>query len=350
MPYLNEIDKNQWYSNFGPLVGRFESALAELFNVPEGGVLTVSSATAGLQMALADPGENDRHSVFGSRVCAIPAFSFPAVATVPHTASHVARFVDVDADTWSLTPEVLGDNPGCDAAMPVSYFGAPLDIPRWEEYSREAGIHVVVDAAWCFDSLRPAAIPSVVSLHATKVFGVGEGGVIVSTDVASIERLRMMANFGLNADRVCSVPHGVNAKMSEYSAAIGLAALEDWPERRRKLLALAANYLTALADIPGCRVMPGFDGKWASAAFAVRLPANKVQPVIAACADKRIEVRQWWTPVLPWHPVFSHIPAAGGLPVSNILAHEVLNLPFHEGMGPSDIDRIAAIISKVLRE
>lgn len=346
LPYLQEIDKNQWYSNFGPLVRRFETALAQLFDVPEGGVLTVSSATVGLQMALSGVGNRvpdpDRPR------CAVPAFSFPAAATVPRTAGYDAVFVDVEEATWSLMPDIVGDGSAFEAAMPVSYFGAPVDTVALENFSNRTGTKVVIDAAWCFDSLRPVSIPSVVSLHATKVLGVGEGGVVVSTNVSAIEGMREKANFGLNSDRVCATSDGVNAKMSEYAAAVGLAALDEWPERRETLISLADDFIAALVNISGCRVMPGFDGSWASAAFAVRLPAAKVPQVIAACAEQRIEVRQWWTPTLPRHPVFEDIERVGALPVSRSLGDQTLNLPFHEGVSLSDIDRISGIISSVL--
>lgn len=346
LPYLREIDKNQWYSNFGPLVRRLEAALAQHFGVPEGGVLTVSSATVGLQMALSEVDNRDAGS---NRLrCAVPAFSFPAAATVPRTAGYDAVFVDVDEVSWALTPNILGDNSEFDAAMPVSYFGAPIDAAAWQKFSDKTGTKVVIDAAWCFDSLRPVSLPSIVSLHATKVLGVGEGGIVVSTDVSAIEGIREKANFGLNKDRVCATPDGVNAKMSEYAAAVGLASLDAWPERRETLLSLGDLYIAALKEIPGCRLMPGFDGSWASAALAVRLPTAKVPLVVAACAEQQIEVRQWWTPVLSQHPGFGNIERAGPLPVSQILGEQTLNLPFHEAVTPSDIGRVASILSSVL--
>ncbi len=346
LPYLREIDKNQWYSNFGPLARRLEAALAQHFDVPEGGVLTVSSATVGLQLALS--GAENRDAGSHRRRCAVPAFSFPAAATVPRTAGYDAVFVDVDEASWALTPDKMEDDSAFDAAMPVSYFGARIDAAAWQRFSDKTGTKVVIDAAWCFDSLRAVSLPSVVSLHATKVLGVGEGAVVVSTDVSVIEGMREKANFGLNEDRICATPDGVNAKMSEYAAAVGLASLDAWPKRRESLVSLAGNYIAALSEIPGCRLMPGFDGSWASAAFAVRLPAAKVPLVIAACAEQRIEVRQWWTPVLSQHPGFGDIERAGSLPVSQDLGKQTLNLPFHEGVTPSDIDRIAGVLSAVL--
>jgi dTDP-4-amino-4,6-dideoxygalactose transaminase len=348
LPYLREIDENQWYSNFGPLNQRFEARLAEHFGVSAGGVLTVSSATAGLQIALAraNPARPRPEAA-----CAIPAFSFPAAAAVATTAGFTPVFADVGDDSWSLTPGAvasLGPNTDVAAALPVSFFGVPPDIAGWENFARETGAAVVVDAAWCFDSLVPGTVPSVVSLHATKVFGIGEGGVIVCTDPDTIEQLRAMANFGMGRDRVAQFAQGGNAKMSEYAAAVGLAALDSWPGRCVKLRALASRYAARLDGIPDCRVMPGIDGTWTPATIAVRLPGAAIEPALAAFAERKIEVRQWWTPALPEHPAFRQIGTPVPLTNSARLAREVLHLPFHEAVTEQDVDRISDILGGVL--
>ncbi len=348
LPYLREIDENQWYSNFGPLNQRLEARLAEHFGVPEGGVLTVSSATAGLQIALANEVLDQPRSTLG---CAIPAFGFTAAAAVTRLSGFSPVFADVSDVSWSLSPDNLQSNDADSpiaAALPVSFFGAPMDVGPWEDYARNTGTAVVMDAAWCFDSLVPSDLPSVVSLHATKVLGVGEGGMIVCRDVAAIETLRAMANFGLNGDRVSQFSGGTNAKMSEYTAAIGLAALDAWPDRRARLRALASSYIGRIKDIPDCQIMPGLDGTWTQAAMAVRLPAAKIEPVMAAFAAQKIEVRQWWTPMLPAHPAYGDIQAYGPLRNCTQLALEVLHLPFHETVTYDDLDRISDILSTVL--
>ena len=88
------------------------------------------------------------------------------------------------------------------AIMVVAPFGAPVDGPEWERVQADTGIPVIIDAAAAFDTLqergpmRLGACPMTVSLHATKVFGVGEGGALLCHDRALMDRVRRMAQFG----------------------------------------------------------------------------------------------------------------------------------------------------------
>ena len=171
--YLDEIDANRWYSNFGPLCLRFEARLAERFGLAPDRLTTVSNATVGLVVALqaasAKPGSH----------CLLPSWTFSASVHAVIAAGLVPLFVDVD-EQGAMTPEIarqaLTGVQAVGAAMPVAVYGQPMDPAPWERFQAETGVPVVIDAAPGFDSARPGALLSVVSLHATKILGVGEGG------------------------------------------------------------------------------------------------------------------------------------------------------------------------------
>src|SRR5438270_5048253 len=169
-PYLKSIDASRLYSNFGPLAVSLEDRLAERYGVNEGAVATVANATLGLAIALAvqqpPPGT----------LCAMPAWTFVASAHAAVMAGLVPYFVDVDLETWSLDSKSVVDEIArapapVGAVMPVMPFGSPIDFGAWETFRSRTGIAVVVDAAAGFNALVPSAVPSVVSLHATKVLG-----------------------------------------------------------------------------------------------------------------------------------------------------------------------------------
>src|SRR5262249_50811428 len=145
-------------------------------------------------------------------------------------------FLDVDPKTWALDPDKVADEVArapapVGAVMPVAPFGLPLDMGAWEAFRSQTGLAVVIDAAAAFDSLSPSAVTSVVSMNATKAFGIGEGGFVVSTDDAIRQTVRMRANFGFLGSREAQVA-AFNAKLSEYQAAVGHAALDEWAPAR----------------------------------------------------------------------------------------------------------------------
>src|SRR5262249_19336682 len=149
------------------------------------------------------------------------------------------------------------------AVMPVAPFGRPIDGARWDAFRADTGVPVVIDAAAGFDSLIPGPTPAVVSLHATKVLGTGEGGFVVSTDAALVRRVRIASNFGIDPNRQ-SVIAATNAKMSEYHAAVGHAALDEWSGTRSEWTAVAGAYRNAVGGSNLVRFQGGFGEAWVS--------------------------------------------------------------------------------------
>ena len=249
-PYLKSIDSSRIYSNFGPLALALEDRLAAHFGLAVGEVSTVANATLGLMLALAVQEARPR------TLCLLPAWTFVASAHAAVMAGLTPYFVDVNRETWALEPEQIGDAiahaPGpVGAVMAVAPFGQPVDIEAWDRFRARTGLPVVIDAAGAFDSITVGETPAVVSLHATKVFGVGEGGFVVSNDREIIRGIRARANFGFEGTREATVP-AVNAKLSEYHAAVGLAALDEWADTRSEWMAVAQLYRAALPEFePG---------------------------------------------------------------------------------------------------
>ena len=161
-PYLEEIKKNKIYSNNGPLVKRFENALAKQYAVSAENVLSVSSATMGLSLVL---------SYFASHqntggACVIPDFTFPAVGNIANNSRYYPLICDVNEHTWQLEPTTILKNNKhkIGAVMPVSCFGAPVDIESWVKFKNDTGIPVVLDNAWSFDTLIPSELPALRAL------------------------------------------------------------------------------------------------------------------------------------------------------------------------------------------
>jgi dTDP-4-amino-4,6-dideoxygalactose transaminase len=341
VPYLRNIDRARIYSNYGPLVLALEERLSVHFGLEAGTVASVSNATLGLMLALAAQG------VRPGGLCAIPAWTFVASAHAAAMAGLIPFFIDVDADTWALDPEriadVIASAPGeVGAVMPVAPFGRPIDVAAWDAFHSRTGVPVVIDAAAGFDGLRPGAVPAVVSLHATKVLGVGEGGFVISTDDSLIESIRTRSNFGFSGSREAVTP-AVNAKLSEYHAAIGLAALDEWGVVREEWMAVARNYREAALQSNRLRFQDGFGESWIASTCVIRLMGVGLAEAEAITGEAGAETRRWWGRGAHAHPATAAFPRTP-VSVTEQLAESTIGLPFFRDLGAGEIRQIGELV------
>jgi dTDP-4-amino-4,6-dideoxygalactose transaminase len=342
LPYLNEIDANRWYSNFGPLQRRLEARLAEHLRLSPNGVVCVGNCTAGLMLALMAAAPHR------GGYCVMPSFSFAASAHAVLAAGFTPYFIDVDPVSWTVTPAAVAEaarsaNGAARVALVVSPFGAPVDIAAWDKFAAASGIPVVVDAAAGFDGAAGGKSAVVVSLHATKALAAGEGGFVVSRDEALIGAIGARSNFGFRGDRRASAA-GFNGKMSEYNAAVGLASLDAWPAKREALLCLTRLYRDAFADVGNVGLSPGFGDGWVSSTCNIAFDRPVADEAMRTLSEVGIDSRQWWSKGCHREPAFFDHPR-GDLSVTEDLGRRVLGLPFHEALGENEVGRIVAAVA-----
>ncbi|ODN43743.1 aminotransferase class I/II-fold pyridoxal phosphate-dependent enzyme [Piscirickettsia litoralis] len=250
VPYLKQIDENRWYSNRGPLVCSFEKRMEEHFDYPQGGIATCASGTLGIistLLALELPR--------GSK-CVMPAWTFVGTMAAINAAGLEPVFADVNLASWALdineVKKLVERDKKISAVIVVCPFGKMVDIASWEELANSYGISVIIDGAACFDSFKQTGkkttLPFIISLHATKVFGIGEGGLVLSENTDFIDKVKKITNFGIDENRNVPVV-GVNAKMSEYHAAVGHAMLDEWPQHRQCWKKLIKSYHSYLGSV-----------------------------------------------------------------------------------------------------
>lgn len=294
--YLRRIDAAKWYSNRGPLALELERRM--------GGV-TVSSATTGLELVAP--------MVFRKRV-RIPAFTFAATATALLRAGLEPVLCDV-GDDWSLV------DPDQDS-LNVCPFGAPV---------LGGGL---IDAAAAWGNQKTGI--RVFSLHATKSLPAGEGGLVVGPPEL-MARVVSLSNFGL---QITPFAHGIvseagtNAKLSEYHAAVALAALDRWQETAVWRIRLDADYRERLVDQ---RLQPRPAGVYTT--FPIRV--RNAEAIARDMASRGIETRRWYTPTLERHPAFKHLKVEGDLRMTKALNDEVLCLPFHREV---PVDQVCEVL------
>jgi dTDP-4-amino-4,6-dideoxygalactose transaminase len=338
-PYLERMDEARMYANFGPLVQELERRYAERFRLPPEQVVSCSSATMGIQGAVEGLGAARVHC---------PAWTFPATPLAILNSGAGLAFRDVRAQDWQVDAE--GPERDGDAIVPVLPFGAEIDLARWSGWER-----CVIDAAASGGaadrdlSRLPESWAVVVSLHATKVLGIGEGGIVAFGSAEAADRFRRFTSFGFDAHRA-SVIHGSNAKMPEASAAYGLAALDLWEQEAEewdaaRALVRAAEHRLGLST--PCSAYPGVNPYW-----IVRLPdAATRDRAQAALLEAGVESRQWWQGRCDLMPAFAAASVADpDLAQATALAETVVGLPFFRGMTALDVDRVCAALAPVLAE
>jgi dTDP-4-amino-4,6-dideoxygalactose transaminase len=237
IPFLHRMDDVRWYSNFGPLEQQFREELATAFfrGLEARHIVTASSGALAIETALIAHG-----FPAGARVL-MPSYTFVATASAVIRAGYVPIFADIDPSTLILDPERAGHLArvlGCSAVVSVGVAGMAVPIGSWGAFAEETGIAVIIDAAAGLGNQETSgSVTLAFSLHATKPFGIGEGGLVVSLRDEIIARARAATNFGL--DRGRGVICGTNAKMSEYHSAVGIAQVrrrKEITERRRLIL------------------------------------------------------------------------------------------------------------------
>jgi dTDP-4-amino-4,6-dideoxygalactose transaminase len=349
---IREIERSHIYSNFGPVNTRFEAELLARFFTGHGALSTVNNATIGLMAALKLHGRPDRRHVI------MPSWTFAATPLAAMWAGFTPYFVDIDPDAWVMDPTAVtaaiaaldGD---VAAVMPYATFGNNLDLAFYAELERQ-GLPVVVDAAsslGCFDGNANfgAGFPGLVvySLHATKSFPIGEGGLIYSADAALIARIRSMLNFGFDKDRASSLP-GLNGKLPELLAGIGIATLQAFDASAAKRNAVAHHYETAFAT-PAMRrqgwQVQRLRGDVVRQFFPVLTPPGKPAAAVTRHLEAHgIQTRQYFNPTCHQQPAFAGFPR-DALANTEALTARSLSLPLWNDLPLEDVDRIVELLA-----
>lgn len=345
--HLEEIDRTRVYSNFGPLVTRLEEEIVARLFRGVGRVATVANATLGLILAI------NAVRRPGARYALMPSFTFAATPLAAMWCGLTPYFVDIRPGDWALDEEklrtslsLLGE--GVAVVVPYATFGTSIDLSFYADL-HQAGAPVVVDAApgaGAFDdgSHFGAGMPGAVvySLHATKPFGVGEGGFVYSATEPLIDHVHRCSNFGFDDDRVSSAP-GLNAKMSEYTAAIGLEALGELAEKgvaRRQIYDFyLEEFSDALLHDEGWELHK-YTGGGAPQFMSLLSPPDVTgRAVVDELARLGIEARTYFWPPCHMQPSFSTA-CRDELPQTEQVAGRVVSLPLWLGMTRGDVRRI----------
>lgn len=226
--YVDSIFERNWHTNNGPLVRELTQRLKDYLGVEN--LLIVSNGTLALQVAYHALGLND---VRDPEAITTP-YSFVATTSSLKWEGITPVFADIDPDTFCLDPENVATSVSgkTGAIVPVHVYGNCCDVEAIEHIAQERNLKVIYDGAHAFGirfkgkSLMNWGDATTLSFHATKLFHTCEGGAIVFRCKEDFEKARVLINFGIEGPEAIG-PLGINAKMSEVHAAMGLCILDD---------------------------------------------------------------------------------------------------------------------------
>lgn len=347
---LEEAVDSNWVAPLGPQVDAFERELAEVVGVPH--ALALSSGTAALHLALIVLGIGAGDEV----ACSSLTFSASANPVVYVGATPV--FVDADAGTWTIDPELLdrtlGERPQVRALVAVDLYGQCCDYDALTEICERRGVALVQDAAESLGaSYRGAPAGgqgalAAFSFNGNKVITTSGGGMLVSRDEQLIAHARKLSTQAREpAPHYQHTELGFNYRLSNLLAAVGRAQLEVLGERVEARRRINARYRELLAEAPGISFMPearyGRSNCWLTCILVDPDEAGTDRETIRRALEAEdIEARPLWKP-MHLQPFFAGAPTAGG-DVSASLFERGLCLPSGSALTETDQARVVEIL------
>ena len=348
IPYLKQIWDRKILTNGGPFHQKLEQALCDYLGVKHLALFTNGTlALVTALQALRITGE----------VITTP-YSFVATAHSLLWNGIKPVFVDVDPSTLNLDPAKIeaAITPHTTAIMPVHCYGHPCDIDAIQKIADNYNLKVIYDAAHAFGvqyrngSVLNHGDLSVLSFHATKVFNTFEGGAIICPDAKTKIRIDQLKNFG-HVGEVTVVAPGINGKMSEFNAALGLLQLEyiDHAISRRK--EIDAAYRERINSVKGIHCLSDSGEKVANYSYFPILvksdyPISR-DALYEKLKDNGIHPRRYFYPLISEFPMYRGLPSAHreNLPMATAAALQVLCLPIYPDLEMSVVDEITCFIA-----
>lgn len=348
---LNDILDRRWLSNRGEYVIELERRICDLIGVRN--CVLVCNGTIGLELLIRALG------LHGEVI--VPSFTFVATAHALQWQEITPVFADIDPRTHCLDPRSVESviTPRTTGIIGVHLWGRPCAVDELTAIAKRHGLRLMFDAAHAFACSAGARTigsfgeAEVFSFHATKLMNTFEGGAIVTDNDELAEKLRLMQNFGFQGyDRVVYL--GINGKMSEVSAAMGLTNLEGLQEIIACNRANHRAYRQQLARIPGIKLLQYDEQHRSNYHYVVTMIGEDAgltrDELVAVLHADNVMARRYFHPgVHRMEPYRSYFPHAHLLlPVTEQVCREVLVLPTGTAMGAEEIARVCQIIETAL--
>lgn len=340
---IEGIFERNYLTNNGPVLRELEQKLADYFEVPY--LLLVANGTLAIQVALM------ALEVKG-KVITTP-FSFAATSSTLSALGIDPIFSDIDKESLNLDPQAISNEAlsSASAILPVHVYGNACDVKVLEALADKHQLKVIYDAAHTFGAeydgkpLLAYGDAATISLHATKIFHTVEGGAVAFKNKADYEKAKQLINFGFDANNIPNLV-GINAKMSEIHAAMGLSLFEHVESITSHRAQLAAQYIN---NLKGHVSFPFFaETCKPNGAYAPIILNNEaeLEALQAHFASIEIQTRRYFYPSLSLVECYK---GAGDTPISNDICSRILCLPMYYELSFEQVDFICDAVIAFLK-
>lgn len=350
---LEKIWASKWLTNNGTEHQMLEEKLCRRLKVPNASLF--NNGTTALLVAVNSLG-------LKGEVITTP-FTFPAT---PHTLfwnGVTPVFCDIDEKSMTINPDKIERmvNPRTTAILGVHVFGTPCHIEKIQEIADRCGLKVIYDAAHAFDTevdgtgIGNFGDISMFSFHATKLFHTAEGGALTCKDTDLKRRIDLQKNFGIKSENEV-VLTGINGKMNEIQAALGLINLRYLEAEREKRKRITETYIHCLGDIEGITLnkLPK-NVRNSYQYFVIRIEQERFgisrDEVYKRLKEYNVYARKYFYPLCSDYPCYKNLPSAdpANLPVAKKVVREVLCLPLYGELATASVEKICEIIRSFRR-
>lgn len=339
MGYLQQIWDSKWLTNRGHLVKKLEAELNKKLGTPN--MLAVSNGTIALQLAI-------KALEVQGEIITTP-FTYIATTSSQIWQNCIPVYVDIDPESLCIDPAKVeaAITEHTTAIMVTHVYGNPCDIEALEAIAKKHNLAVIYDAAHCFgvnykgQSILNYGDVSTLSFHATKLFHTGEGGSITCREQAIADKCFALHNFGHQGEEEFQ-SIGINGKVSELHAAMGLAILPhiDKVIAHRKAISGLYKELLRDLDLQYPQLREGTDYNYAY--FPVIFPTREqLERTKAQMEANDIYPRRYFYPALN---TLEWLPRKQTMPVAEDISERVLCLPLSGTISEADVNRVVEVL------
>lgn len=350
LPYLEQIWQTKTLTNGGPFHAQLEKALCDYLGV--GHIALFTNGTIALVTAL------QALRITGEVITTPYSFIATSHSLIWNGIKPV--FVDIESRSLNLDPSKIeaAITPQTTAIMPVHCYGHPCNTKSIQEIADVYNLKVIYDAAHAFavqdddgSVLRHGDL-SVLSFHATKVFTTFEGGAIVCPDAKTKNRIDYLKNFGF-ANEISVVAPGINGKMSEFNAALGVLQLKYIDKSLARRAAIDALYREHLRGVRGISCLQNSGEKVANYSYfpifvESDYPISRDE-LYLKLKRSGVHPRRYFYPLISDFPMYRGLPSArrDNLPVATEAADRILCLPIFPALERTEVEAIVEQIAEV---